>query len=97
MDGMHKYSGEESGNIGLGQTGFVELTGSVTSDTATYVAIKCIVGTATVSADSLVGDDLGGGVASGSGIALIAGDIIWGAFSKVKLFTIGKTILIYNG
>ena len=97
IKGLHRFTGEEAGNIGLGQTGFKEVLGATNTGDGNFVAIKCIKGSATVSADSNAGDDLGGGTDSGSGVLMISGDIIWGDFSKVKCHTALMVLLVYYG
>ena len=98
--GIHNYTVIEAQNLQLGQNGFKIVSGAtvecgVTSgyeDIKYFVALKAIHVDAQVEARSVtVGDDLtidSNGVAQFGGsdeVAVLNGDIIYGAFDKVKV------------
>jgi len=98
--GIKRYTGDEVGNLFLGQTGFETITGagSVEVDKggpSQWVAVKAI-GTSTVTALSNVGDHLtSDGTSGGSAVDLSDGDIVFGSFYKV---TWGSGIILaYKG
>ena len=94
--GMRQYSGDESGNIALGQLGFKELGGSSNTGDGNFVAFKVIGGAATVDVDVVctchIGDDL-------TIPAVLTGEIIWGPFKNIAISNIGTGIkvLCYYG
>ena len=83
-DTVMKHSVRDVGNIQMGLKGFDEVTGSENGD---WFAFKAIGGTATLSATSVVGDNL-------SSVQLQNGDTIFGNFSAVAV-TDG-TVLAYR-
>lgn len=108
--GARQYTGEETGNIVLGQTGFNVLPAGtyeagVTAgytDVRMWIGIKAInhaTNAATVEARSVVGGDLtddGAAYDGSSAIELAAGDIIYGAFDLIKVGT-ADVIIAYRG
>lgn len=108
--GMTEFTGQELGSVSLGQNGFKMLT-NVTVEcgvTAGYteieyfVALKSIDDDAEVEARSVTqyGDDLTtdtAGVADfSSPLTLVNGDIVYGAFDKVKVAS-GDFVIAYIG
>ena len=90
--GIYQYTGDEAGNISMGQLGFRECQPSGTVGTegdksgdTVFVAIKAVLdstsgsSTSEVSftAETLIGDDL-------TTTVLNPGDMIWGAFNYVE-------------
>ena len=80
--GLREYSGEESGNVALGQLGFKELTSAGNTGDGNFVAFK-VTGaqsndTATIAATCHVGDDL-------TATPFLAGEIVWGPFKKITM------------
>ena len=98
MEGMHKYTTTEAGNLGLAQLGWDFASKGSGGGTLIYeghvLAVKLIDGSVTVKADSHIGNDLGGGaIPLSAGLDwLISGDIIWGNFSKLRF----ESILPYD-
>ena len=99
--GLYEFSGDESGNLALGQLGFKEITGTNSLGTSGddsgktyYVAIKAIGANATVAidteivfeAESLQGDDL-------STTVMYPGDIMWGCFNYINITTNGSSLM----
>ena len=81
--GIRHYSGDESGNVGLGQLGFKELSAAGNTGDGNFVAFKIIgPGTdndaATVGATCHQGDDL-------TATPIASGEMIWGAFKKITM------------
>jgi len=99
--GIRRYTGDEAGNIFLGQTGFDTIVSALTStvgvagDAEQWVAIKAI-GASTVRGFSSIGEHLtDDGTLTGGVINLSDGDVVYGSFYKV---TWGSGILLaYRG
>ena len=98
--GIREFTGEELSGVALGQNGFKIISGAtvecgVTSgyeDIKYFVALKAVTADAQVEARSItVGDDLtidSNGEAQFGGsdeVGVLNGDIIYGAFDKVKV------------
>ena len=83
--GRYRYNEQATANLGLGQNGFDEITGTESGD---WIAIKAIGGDATLSATSSIGDNV-------SSFTLDKGDLIYGVFSDIAV-TVG-TVLAYRG
>lgn len=107
--GMTEFTGSELGAVSLGQNGFKIVSAAtvecgVTSgyeDIEYFVALKSIDDDAEVEARSITeyGDDLttNSGVYDGSSaLTLVNGDIVYGAFDKVKVAS-GDYIIAYIG
>ena len=101
--GLRQYTGDEVGNIFLGQMGFDLVTNKTVATTDAgapprWVAIKVVNGNATsVKALSFIGDDLtDDGTSTGNALALVDGDIIYGCFSSITIGS-GDHILAYRG
>ena len=99
--GLLEFSGDESGNLALGQLGFEEITATNSAGTSGdksgkdyYVAIKAIGATASVAIDSeivftaecLQGSDL-------TATVMYPGDIIWGCFNYINITTNGSSLM----
>ena len=80
--GLQEFTGDESGNIALGQLGFKELTVAGNTGDGNFVAFKIIGAAATdtcvIEATCHQGDDL-------TSTTFLAGEIIWGAFKKITM------------
>ena len=80
--GIYQYSGDESGNVALGQLGFKELIVAGNTGDGNFVAFKVIgaesTDTCTVAATCHQGDDL-------TGTTIMSGEIIWGPFKKITM------------
>ena len=80
--GIYQYSGDESGNVALGQLGFKELIVAGNTGDGNFVAFKVIgaesTDTCTVAATCHQGDDF-------TGTTIMAGEIIWGPFKKITM------------
>ena len=101
--GIREWTGEEAGNLFLGQNGFHLIKGTsevLASDKGIeyWVAFKAIDGTAGLKANSVVGDDLSTtGDYSGAVVHLSDGDIVYGAFDKITMDETTEYILAYIG
>ena len=106
--GLREFSGDEIGQVSLGQMGFDLCEGTTieagVGDHAAvnyWVAIKAInhaENESTVKARSVLpGDDFAttGVFSTGSTIELAPGDIIYGAFDKIT--TVSDKVLCYRG
>tara|TARA_Y100001973_G_C5193266_1_gene332396 strand:+ start:2146 stop:2490 length:345 start_codon:yes stop_codon:yes gene_type:complete len=105
--GLREFSGDEIGQVSLGQMGFdlcenTTIEAGVGDHTAVnyWVAIKAInsaTAAATVKAQSVLpGDDFAvGGAFSGATLELAPGDIIYGAFDKITVTS--DKVLCYRG
>ena len=98
--GIKRYTGDEVGNLFLGQTGFETITGAGSVETdkggsSQWVAVKAI-GASSVIALANTGDHLStDGTTSGTAVSLSDGDIVFGSFYKV---TWGSGIILaYKG
>ena len=95
--GLFHYSGEESGNLALGQLGFKVLTAdpSNTGD-GHFVAFKVIGGAATVAVNVTCTTFQGDAFPQ---TLVLTGEIVWGAFKKITIDTVGTGIkvLCYYG
>ena len=108
--GTRQYTGDETGNVVLGQAGFDVLPAGEyeAGTTAGYENVKFWVGikavnhatnASSVEARGVNGGDLTRDGAAYDGISaleLAAGDIIYGAFDKIKVGTL-DTVLAYRG
>lgn len=97
--GIKRYTGDEVGNLFLGQTGFDTITsGSVSADKggeSQWVAVKAI-GASTLTALANVGDHLtDDGTATGAAVSLSDGDIVFGSFYSVTRAS--GIIIAYRG
>ena len=97
--GISRYTVVEASNVTLGQLGFDVLAASQEYFTTTagysgpWIGIKSVNATNNlVSATTSIGDDLGA-------IAIVAGDILYGAFTDIQTGTFGVDgfILAYRG
>ena len=110
--GLRQFSGDESGNVAIGQLGFQTVTGTsntlladgttsttgITDGSIVFVAIKCLSDNASTAACTVTVESLQGD--SFSGLKLFAGDIIWGCFNFVNITTNASsdcTLLCYYG
>ena len=99
--GIRRYSGDEAGNIFLGQTGFDVIYNGGSSVASTkgsstqWVAIKAL-GAATVKGLSNTGDHLTvTGLAGGGAVSLADGDIVYGTFYDIDWGS--GVLLAYKG
>lgn len=98
--GIREFTGEELSGVALGQNGFKIISGATVecgvtagyTDITYFVALKAIHDDAFVEARSIIqGDDLtidSNGEFQGGGsdeIKVLNGDIVYGAFDKVKV------------
>ncbi|MAK31674.1 hypothetical protein [Acinetobacter sp.] len=106
--GLREFSGEEIGNVSIGQLGFEMITSTGSAGTSGlkdgkdyFCAIKAVLGSASgsstseivITAESLQGDDL-------STTVMLPGDIIWGCFNYVNITTNTSSlmkIIAYHG
>ena len=102
--GLREWTGEEAGNLFLGQNGFHVLKGTteiLASDKGiTYwVAFKAVDGPVTYEAQSYgPGDDFSTtGVYGGGKIVVADGDIIYGSFDKIDINSASEYIIAYIG
>ena len=103
--GMRELNGDEIAAASLGQCGFKLITNTnveagVTAgyeDIEFFIAIKAVNGTATVKAQSLIGDDFSqDGAYSGTAIAMADGDVVHGTFDKITVAS-GDHVIAYIG
>jgi hypothetical protein len=97
--GLKRYTGDEVGNLFLGQAGFDTITsGSVTAakgGESQWIAVKA-VGASTLTALTNIGDHLtDDGTTTGSAVSLSDGDIVFGSFYEVTRAT--GIIIAYRG
>ena len=105
--GLRTYTGDELGNLALGQAGFDIIDGSVTESISQgdyWVAFKVVNGAANVCADihsEFPGDnfsDDGNTIASGSGgISCEDGEMVYGCFVRIKLHSAANIVVAYRG
>lgn len=103
--GLREWTGEEAGNLFLGQNGFHVLKGvaeiTAASKGITYwVAIKCVDGAAGYKAQSYnAADDFtqNGDYATGGEITVADGDIVYGAFDKITIGNASEYVIAYIG
>jgi hypothetical protein len=94
--GIYQYSGDEGGNLALGQMGFKEVAGSGSSGDGNWVAFKVVGGAATatavVSATCHQGDAF-------PSTTMVTGEMVWGAFKNVTAGTLGTGVklIVYYG
>lgn len=107
--GLRAYSGQEAGNLALGQNGFDVLDSSTSfggggqsAPTGLWIAIKAL-GTAsdglvTLMAYTKTGDNLTDDGSTGMA-TLVAGDIIYGPFERIANAGIGsgEALICYRG
>ena len=93
--GIREYSGEESGNVALGQLGFKVLTGSTNTGDGNFVAFKVIGGAATLTAAITTTVHIGDALV----ITALTGEIIWGPFKRITVGAVGSgvKVLCYYG
>ena len=106
--GVREWTGEEAGNLFLGQNGFHVLKGTAEVTAASkgctyWVALKAVDVNAEVEARTLqgiAGDDLtlgsGGDYTGSDPVTIENGDIVYGVFDKVKVNG-SDYILAYRG
>jgi len=109
--GLREFTGDEIGNLTLGQAGFKMLSNVVVecgvtsgyTDIAYFIALKAVDVNAEVEArtvDGISSDDLttNSGVYNdgGSKVTIENGDIIYGAFDKVAVAS-GDYVVAYIG
>ena len=107
--GLNEFTGDETGNLFLGQTGFHVISGAGTTTAASkgveyWVAIKAIDGVAGVQARTLTGvpgDDLAEdgtqSTSSGNNIDMADGDIVYGVFDQIYMDNASEYVLAYIG
>ena len=103
--GLREWTGEEAGNLFLGQNGFHVLkgTGAITavSKGITYwIAFKAVDGNAGFKAQAYgAGDDftLDGVYATGAEITIADGDIVYGSFDSITIGSATEYIIAYIG
>ena len=104
--GLRGYSGQEIGNLALGQNGFDCFTSGTSfaqsAPTGIWIAIKVLSTTATgvvkLYATTKTGDNLSDNGATGE-VTMAAGDIIYGPFDKIVTASIGagESMICYRG
>tara|TARA_R110000824_G_scaffold55632_4_gene153103 strand:- start:907 stop:1215 length:309 start_codon:yes stop_codon:yes gene_type:complete len=85
--GLRRYTGDEVGNLFLGQAGFDTIaSGIVETDKggeSQWIAVKA-VGASTLTALTNIGDHLtDDGTTTGTSVSLSDGDIVFGSFYKI--------------
>ena len=104
--GLRQYSGDESGNVAIGGLGIkhfntANTSGSVNTGDGNFVAIKVLGNSTSFTDKAVVYFDAhqGDSISSANRITMFQGDILWGAFKKIYIYSIdsGVDILIYNG
>ena len=107
--GLNEFTGDETGNLFLGQAGFHVINGAGASSAALkgiqyWVAIKAISGTAGIQAKTFTGvngDDLAEdgtyGTTASNNIDLADGDIVYGCFDAIYMDSATEYILAYIG
>ena len=94
--GLREFSGEESGNVAIGQLGFKCLKTATNTGDGNFVAFKVLGGAATVDVD------IDCTVHQGDALSInnvLTGEMVWGAFKKISIENIGTGIqvLCYYG
>lgn len=103
--GLREWTGEEAGNLFLGQNGFHVLKGTSEVTAADkgieyWVAFKAVDGSAGMKAQSYnAGDDLtdNGVYSTGNEITLADGDVVYGAFDKITIGVATEYVIAYIG
>jgi len=107
--GLNEFTGDETGNLFLGQTGFHIISGAGATTAASkgvnyWVAIKAIDGAAGFQANTLTGvpgDDLAENgtysVMASNNIDLADGDIVYGVFDTIYMDSASEFVLAYIG
>jgi len=102
--GLREWTGEEAGNLFLGQNGFHVLKGTAEITAASkgctyWIALKAVDGTAGIKAQSYsAGDDLSlTGAYAGGVVHLADGDIVYGSFDKVTMDSATEYVIAYIG
>ena len=107
--GLNEFTGDETGNLLLGQTGFHVISGDGVTTAKSkgveyWVAIKAVDGAAGVQANTLTGvpgDDLAEdgiySTSSGNNIDMADGDIIYGVFDTIYMDSASEFVLAYIG
>ena len=96
--GLRQYTGDESGNVGLGQLGFKVLTtGTLASGEGDFFMIKVIGDAAATNVDLSItchqGDDV-------DIHACVTGEVIYGAFKSITISNLSVStvkVLCYYG
>ena len=103
--GLREWTGEEAGNLFLGQNGFHVLKGTAEVTAASkgityWIAFKVVDGVAGLKAQAYgAGDDftLDGAYATGAEVNMADGDIVYGSFDKITIGSATEYIIAYIG
>ena len=107
--GLNEFTGDETGNLFLGQGGFHIINGAGASIASLkgveyWVAIKCVNGGAGVQARTYTGvngDDLGldgtYSISAGNNVDMADGDIIYGCFDRIYMDQASEYVIAYIG
>ena len=94
--GIRQYSGDETGNVGLGQLGFKAITSAGNSGDGNFFMVKVIGGAAsdvvTLAIECHQGDDV-------TITGVVTGELLYGPFKKITTTTQAANIdvLCYYG
>ena len=93
--GLRQYTGDESGNVGLGQLGFKVLTTGNTGD-GDFFMIKILGGLSTADVDLDCTTHQGDALSINN---VLTGEVIYGAFKRITISNVGTGIqvLCYYG
>ena len=96
--GLREYSGEESGNVAIGQLGVKALTtGTLASGDGNFVAFKVAGDVATANVDISVVSHVGDSFDLN---AVVTGEMVWGPFKSITISSLSVStmhVLCYYG
>ena len=101
--GIRQYSGDESGNVGLGQLGFKILeTSTASTGNGNFFMIKVLGGVAAADVERIAVTTHQGDGSAGTAINfddVLTGEVIYGCFKNITITTPGTDVkvLCYYG